>query len=227
MREIAFDTETTGFDPYAGDRLVEIGCVEIVNKVRTGKTFHIYINPEREVPEDAAKVHGLTYERLKSEPKFKEIADDFLEFVGDSNLVIHNAAFDMKFINAELAWAKKETIPFDRAVDTLLIARKKFPGQKNNLDSLSKRLGVDTSARVLHGALLDAEILADVYLELCGGRSLKFSFDKETNIENATSGEVKEFKKFYEPRNFPLTEEEIVAHNEFISKIKNPIWLKE
>lgn len=226
MREIAFDTETTGFDPFAGDRLVEIGCVEIINKIKTSNIFHVYINPEREVPEEAAKIHGLTYDRLKNEPKFSEVADDFLAFVGGDKLVAHNASFDMNFINAELSWAKRPTIPDSQSIDTLLIARKMFPGQKNSLDALAKRFGIDNSHRILHGALLDADILADVYLELCGGRSLKFSFDKTGNIANNNETNTT-FKKKLEPRNFPLTEEEIAAHKEFLNKIKNPIWLKD
>ena len=229
MREIVFDTETTGRDPYSGDRLVEIGCVEVVNKIKTGNTFHFYLNPERDVPEEVVKIHGLTFDFLKDKPKFKEIAGKFLEFVDNDKLVAHNAEFDMKFINAELAWAKYTIIPESNFIDTLLIARKKFPGQKNNLDALAKRFGVDNSKRTLHGALLDADILADVYLELCGGRELKFSLDKE-NIQsiNLVSQEETSFRKKREPRNlYPLTNEEIAVHNSFVKDIKNSLWLKD
>ncbi len=169
MREIVMDTETTGFDPEGGDRIVEIGCVELFNHVPTGKTYHQYINPERDMPESAFLVHGLSIDFLKDYPVFTEIAQDFLDFVGDAKLVAHNASFDMKFLNAELKWAGKPQLPPSQSVDTLEIARRKYPGAQNSLDALCRRFGI-TTERELHGALLDSEILAEVYLELIGGR---------------------------------------------------------
>ncbi len=170
MREIVLDTETTGLDPFSGHRIVEIGCIELINHVRTGNYFHTYLNPERDMPREAEAVHGLSIEFLKDKPKFAEIAGSFLEFIGNDPLVIHNAAFDMKFINAELAVAKRPEVDFARAIDTVLMARQKFPGQPASLDALCKRFSIDLSARTKHGALLDSELLSDVYLELLGGR---------------------------------------------------------
>ncbi|GGL55138.1 DNA polymerase III subunit epsilon [Wenxinia marina] len=170
MREIVLDTETTGFEPETGDRIVEIGAVELLNHVPTGRTYHQYINPQRAMPQEAFDVHGLGDEFLADKPLFAQIAQAFLDFVGDAKLVIHNAEFDMKFLNAELRWAKKPTLAADRALDTLAIARRRFPGAPASLDALCRRFGIDNSSRTLHGALLDSEILADVYLELIGGR---------------------------------------------------------
>ncbi|SRR5579871_1560353 len=170
MREIVFDTETTGLDPYQGHRLVEIGCIELVNRFPTGQTFHRYLNPERDVPQDAFAIHGLSYEFLKSHPVFADIADDLLAFVGDAALVAHNASFDLSFLNAELERVKQTTIPRDRLVDTLLLARRKYPGSSNRLDDLCIRFGIDNSRRTKHGALLDAELLAEVYVELIDAR---------------------------------------------------------
>ena len=171
MREIVLDTETTGFDPATGDRIVEIGAIELLNHLPTGQTFHVYINPERAMPEDAFKVHGLGDEFLKDKPKFAEIAGDFVTFIGeDTRLVIHNASFDMKFLNAELTRAGFPSMPYTRAVDTLEIARRRFPGAQNTLDALCRRFRIDNSNRTLHGALLDSELLAEVYLALKGGR---------------------------------------------------------
>ena len=170
MREIVLDTETTGLDPDSGDRIVEIGAVELLGHVPTGNTFHKYVNPEREVPKEAIDVHGLTDDFLRDKPAFGAIAQDFLAFIGDAKLVIHNAAFDMKFLNAELRWLELPQIDEGRAVDTLEIARKKFPGSPASLDALCRRFGIDNSNRTLHGALLDSEILAELYLELIGGR---------------------------------------------------------
>jgi len=170
MREIVLDTETTGLDPSTGDRIVEIGAVELFNHMPTGKFYHQYINPERSMPEGAFNVHGLSEAFLSDKPVFSHIVDAFLEFVGDAKMVIHNASFDMKFINAELGWVNRAKLPMDQAVDTLEIARKKFPGAQNSLDALCRRFSVDNSAREKHGALLDSELLAEVYLELVGGR---------------------------------------------------------
>jgi DNA polymerase-3 subunit epsilon len=170
MREIVLDTETTGLDPDTGDRIVEIGAVEIVNHMPTGRTFHAYINPQRDVPAEAVQVHGLTAAFLSDKPVFSAVAAEFAAFVGDARLVIHTAAFDMKFLNAELGWCGQASIPWGRAVDTLDLARRRFPGAQNTLDALCRRFGVDLSAREKHGALLDSELLAEVYLELMGGR---------------------------------------------------------
>ena len=169
MREIVLDTETTGLDPFSGHRIVEIGCVEMIGHIRTGNHFHSYLNPERDMPMEAQNIHGLSAEFLKDKPLFKTIARSFLEFIGDDPLIIHNAAFDLKFLNAELDRNGLPLIAMERAIDTVLMARQKFPGSPANLDALCKRFNIDTSARTKHGALLDAELLADVYLEFKGG----------------------------------------------------------
>ena len=170
MREIVFDTETTGLDPYQGHRLVEIGCIELVNRFLTGQTFHRYLNPERDMPAEAFAIHGLSYDFLRSQPVFADIAVELLTFVGDAPLVAHNASFDLGFLNAELELAKQTAIPRDRLIDTLQLARRKYPGSSNRLDDLCARFGIDNSRRAKHGALLDAELLAEVYLELIGAR---------------------------------------------------------
>jgi DNA polymerase-3 subunit epsilon len=170
MREIVLDTETTGLDPHAGDRIVEIGAIELMNHMPTGRVYHRHVNPQRAVPEDAVAVHGLTTAFLADKPVFAAVAAEFLDFVGEARLVIHNASFDMKFLNAELGWANHPMLPPARAVDTLELARRRFPGAQHSLDALCRRFGVDNSARIKHGALLDSELLAEVYLELIGGR---------------------------------------------------------
>jgi DNA polymerase III subunit epsilon len=170
MREIVFDTETTGLDPYQGHRLIEIGCIELVNRFPTGQTFHYYMNPERDVPAETFAIHGLSYEFLKTKPLFADIVADLLAFVGDAPLIAHNAAFDLGFLNAELERVKQPAIPRDRLIDTLLLARRKYPGGSNRLDDLCGRFGIDNSRRTKHGALLDAELLAEIYLELIGAR---------------------------------------------------------
>lgn len=227
MREIVLDTETTGLDPEQGDRIVEIGGVELYNHVPTGRTYHQYINPERSMPTEAFEVHGLGDEFLADKPIFSAIADAFLEFVGDAKLVIHNASFDMKFINAELRWIKSPQIPFDQAVDTLQIARKKFPGSPASLDALCRRFGIDNAHRTLHGALLDSEILADVYLELIGGRQPDFALSNSDSLEGATNSSSTNWKP--EPRPHPLasrlTDQERAAHTAFIDKLgETAIW---
>lgn len=225
MREIVLDTETTGLDPFNGDKIVEIGCVELMNHLPTGRTYHQYINPMRAMSEEVIAVHGLTEEFLSDKPVFKDIADDFLAFIGeDSKLVIHNAAFDMKFLNAELSWADKPQIPYDRAIDTLLIARQKFPGSRVNLDELCKRFGVDNSSRTVHGALLDSELLADVYLELLGGREPGLVLDKKTPVAVAVKQNVQTERVFHEPRIFAISSEEEQQHIEFVKKIENNLW---
>jgi DNA polymerase III subunit epsilon len=224
MREIALDTETTGLDPNSGHRIVEIGCVEMIDRISTGEVFHVYLNPERDMPEEAFKVHGLSAEFLADKPKMKEVADDFLAFVQDSPLVIHNAAFDMKFINYELKRLGKEEIPMNRTVDTVVMARRKFPGSPANLDALCKRFDIDLSARTLHGALLDAELLATVYLELTGGRQSKLTLKRDESQAPAPAAMRSEV---LEIREFLPSEEELDAHRQFISSsISNSLWLK-
>lgn len=225
MREIVFDTETTGFDPTGGDRIVEIGAVELLNHLPTGRTYQEYINPERTMPDSAFQVHGLSDDFLKDKPVFARIAQGFLDFVGDARLVAHNAAFDMKFINAELGWLNLPAIPWERAVDTLEIARKKFPGSPASLDALCRRFGVDTSARTLHGALLDSEILAEVYLELIGGRQPDFALAGNA----AKTGSDVEDSWRPRPREVPLasllSEKEAAAHAEFVEKLgDDSVW---
>lgn len=225
MREIVLDTETTGFDPEAGDRIVEIGAVELHNHVATGRTYHQYINPERAMPQEAFEVHGLGDDFLRDKPKFAEIGQAFLNFVGDAKLVIHNAAFDMKFLNAELGWMGLPLLPFDQAIDTLLIARKRFPGSPASLDALCRRFAIDNSARTLHGALLDSEILAEVYLELIGGRQPDFGLASST--QSTKAGDQEEWRA--RPRDTALptriTDEEEAAHRAFVEKLgEGALW---
>ena len=229
MREIVLDTETTGLDPASGDRIVEIGCVELENHVPTGRKYQCYLNPEKVMSEEVIAVHGLTNDFLADKPKFAEIADEFLAFIGtDSQLIIHNAAFDMKFLNAELTACGREALQFNRVTDTLLIARQKFPGSRVNLNELCKRFNVDASARTVHGALLDSELLAEVYLELIGGRepglvlmATQKEAKKEERIQSIQPAVSKEFRA---PRVFEIPAEEISQHIEFVKKIKNNIW---
>lgn len=226
LREIAFDTETTGFDPEVGHRIVEIGCVEMIGHVRTGRAFHAYINPEREMPKEAEAVHGLSTHFLSDKPRFSEIAKGFLEFIEDSHLVIHNAGFDMKFINHELFLAEHPTIAMERAVDTLPLARQKFPGQPNSLDALCRRFNVDLSLRTKHGALLDAELLADVYLELRGGRQTSFGLTSTTALSDTVEEAFEAVKVDIPERHFEPSAEELARHRAFIEKLKNPMWLQ-
>lgn len=228
MREIVLDTETTGLDPNSGDRIVEIGAVELLNHLPTGKTYHQYINPKRSMPEEAFQVHGISDEFLRDKPIFSAIGQAFLDFVGDSKMVIHNASFDMKFLNAELKWMGLKQLPMSQALDTLMIARKKFPGSPASLDALCRRFGVDTSARTLHGALLDSEILAEVYLELIGGRQPDLVL---SNTSNATSNSGKSEQWRPSPRKTPLaprlTSQESAAHTEFVDGLGDgALWKK-
>ncbi|MEQ8229062.1 MAG: DNA polymerase III subunit epsilon [Rhodospirillales bacterium] len=219
MREVVLDTETTGLDPLSGHRIVEIGCVELVNHVASGRTYHQYINPERDMPVEAFNVHGLSAEFLRDHPVFADVADAFVDFVGTAPLVIHNASFDMGFINAELARLKRPGIPMDQAVDTVSMARKKFPGAGASLDALCKRFQIDNTHRELHGALLDARLLAEVYLELIGGRQP----DLELAAEKEAQGVVVE-RTVRPPRaHAPLAEEE-AAHKAFLEKLTDPVW---
>jgi len=222
MREIVLDTETTGLDPKSGHRIVEIGCVELVNHVATGNSYHQYINPERDMPDEAYRVHGLSLEFLSGHPVFAAIADDFLAFVRDSQLVIHNAEFDMGFINAELQALGRDALDKARAVDTVQIARRKFPGAPANLDALCKRFQIDNSDRELHGALKDARLLADVYLELIGGRQPDLELAEE---DKAAEAAVVSERNHRAARPHAATAEEEAAHRAFLEKIKDPLWL--
>lgn len=227
MREISLDTETTGLNPKSGHRIVEIGCVEMINHIATDQYFHVYINPERDMPEEAFKVHGLSEEFLSTKPKFKEVASDFLDFIGESPLVIHNAAFDMGFLNWELENLGKPALDIARSIDTVQIARKKFPGAQANLDALCRRFGIDNSSRELHGALLDAQLLADVYLELMGGRQTGLGLsaeEDETVAAQADESIAVEKRQRREARVFVPTAEELAAHEAFLEKISDPIW---
>ncbi len=225
MREIVLDTETTGFDPETGDRIVEIGAVELNGHIPTGRTYHQYINPERDMPDDAFAVHGLSEDFLSDKPKFAEVGQAFLDFVGDAKLVIHNASFDMKFLNAELGWANMATLPMDQAIDTLMIARKRFPGSPASLDALCRRFGIDNSARTLHGALLDSEILAEVYLELIGGRQPDFGLSHQRAA--TSSGGSDEWRPSARPNPLPprITDDEKSAHQAFVEKLgEDRLW---
>lgn len=221
MRQIVLDTETTGIDPAAGHRIIEIGCVEIIERELTGRNYHVYINPEREVDADAVQVHGITNEFLADKPTFAEIADEFFEFIKGGELVIHNAAFDVGFIDAELARLTPVRRVADHCsiVDTLAIARAKHPGQKNSLDALCKRYGVDNSNRELHGALLDAEILAEVYLLMTGGQTT-LSLDAGTSEGNVTGGIRRLSGERPRLRVIRATEEETEAHEKFLAMVE-------
>lgn len=218
-REVVLDTETTGLDPASGDRIVEISAVELVNHMPTGRTFHRYINPEREMPAEAYAVHGLSAAFLSDKPRFAETATEFVAFLGNAQLVIHNASFDMAFINAELGWAGLPTLPWARAVDTLELARRRFPGAQNSLDGLCRRFGIDTSGRVRHGALLDSELLAEVYLELKGGRQPDLALLRAPGQTSNGSG----VRWTPPPRPRPLgariTEAEAAAHTAMVSTL--------
>ncbi len=226
MREIVFDTETTGLDPSSGDRMVEIGCIEIVNRVPTGETFHAYFNPERDMPAGAEAVHGLSAAFLSDKPRFHELAEALLAFIGDSPLVAHNAAFDFGFLNAELAICEREAVCMTRMVDTVAIARKRHPGAKLSLDALCTRYGVDRSHRVRHGALLDAELLAQVYVELTGGRQIGLALAAETGgVEIAAVPRAAAIERTRRaPRPHVASAEELARHQAFIGRMATPLW---
>lgn len=230
MREIVLDTETTGFDPETGDRIVEIGAIELHNHLPTGRTFHVYINPERSMPQEAFDVHGLGDDFLKDKPKFAEIAQDFEEFIGDDGqLVIHNAPFDMKFLNAELRKLGRTTLPMARATDTLEMARRKFPGAQNTLDALCRRYRIDNSNRTLHGALLDSELLAEVYLSLLGGRQPGLVLETVRTGDSNAGGPGNNGPRAARPKPLPprLTEAEAEAHAAFVAKLGDKaVWLR-
>ena len=220
MREIVLDTETTGLDPKSGHRIVEIGCVELDNHMPTGETYHQYINPQRDMPEEAFRVHGLSQEYLSEFPVFSAVAQEFIDFIGDARLVIHNASFDMGFINAELGAVDLEVISMDRAIDTVTMARRKFPGARASLDALCHRFDIDNSNRELHGALLDARLLADVYLELIGGRQPDLALKSEKLKAVATASD----RQFREPRPHAPSDEELAAHKAFVEKLDDTLW---
>ena len=238
MREIVFDTETTGLDPATGDRVVEIGCLELVNRLPSGETFHVYINPERDMPKEAEAVHGLSGAFLKDKPVFAQVAEAFLAFVGDAPLIAHNADFDMKFINAELRACGRDDLSAHKVIDTLAMARQKFPGAPTSLDALCRRFGVDNSNRDLHGALIDSELLAGVYLELSGGRQpgLVFEAAQKAPVQaasvspNATSRQAPRTPQ--RRRDTPLaprlSEEERLAHIAFLQSLpQRALWLRD
>ena len=226
-REIVLDTETTGLNPATGDRIVEIGCVELINHLPTGKHLHLYVNPERSMPEEAFRVHGLSEEFLSDKPLFSDIAEQFMEFLGDATLVIHNAAFDIGFLNAELERIRRPRL-VNEVIDTVMVARTVFPGARVSLDALCKTFGIDNSKRVLHGALLDSEILAEVYLELIGGRQVGLELVSETRIEivSASAGPVAAAQRST-PLPSRISEAERLAHEAFIAAMgPDSLWAK-
>ncbi|MBL8628270.1 MAG: DNA polymerase III subunit epsilon [Rhodospirillaceae bacterium] len=224
MREIVLDTETTGLDPLNGHRVIEIGCVELINHLPTGNTFQTYLDPERDVPDEAAAVSGLTTEFVKGKPLFADKVDAFLEFIGEAPIIAHNANFDMGFINAELVRHGREKLATDRAIDTVLLARRRFPGAPASLDALCRRFNIDLSARVKHGALLDAELLAKVYLELVGGREpgllLAGANMAQVDVTARTERPLRAARP-HEP-----SAEEREAHTAFVGRLKNAIWIR-
>ncbi len=219
VREIVFDTETTGFKPEEGERLVEIGAIELINHLPTGREYHQYINPCKEVPEEAFRVHGLSYDFLKDYPVFEQVADSFLEFIGDdAKLIAHNAAFDINFLNYELKAINRPTLEWERVIDTLEIARNMFPGARASLDALCRRFNIDASDRTKHGALIDSELLAKVYLELIGGVEPTMLKDSKTSSSKTEFVAHVAGKSFRVARNFNLSAEEAESHNEFLKK---------
>ena len=227
MREIVFDTETTGLDPLQGDRLVEIGCIEMVNRFPTGKTFHFYFNPERDMPEGAFRVHGLSIDFLKDKPLFAEKADELIAFIGDAQLVAHNAMFDLGFLNAELERAGRGGVSRERIIDTLLLARRKHPGGANRLDDLCTRYSIDNSRRTKHGALLDAELLAEVYIDLIGARQSQLVLASEARDNRAGGNAYGEMprRQRLAPLMPRITDADRAAHRDFIATLGDkPIW---
>jgi len=223
MREIVLDTETTGLDPKSGHRIVEIGCLELINHVSSGATFQRYLNPERDMPSDAFDVHGLTGEFLSDKPLFADVADAFFDFIAESPLVIHNARFDIGFINAELGRIGRPGLEIARAIDTVELARRKQPGAPANLDALCRRFGIDISGREKHGALLDAELLAEVYLELIGGRQPALGLQREAPAAEATESR-RAAPTSRPPRAHGPSADELAAHASFVDSLKDPLW---
>jgi len=220
-REIVLDTETTGLDPNSGHRIVEVGCVELINHLPSGQNFHRYVNPQRDMPEQAFNVHGLSISFLEKHSVFAEIAEEMVDFLGDAPLVIHNAAFDMGFLNAELARLERPPLERNRAIDTMLIARQKYPGAQASLDALCRRFEIDNTARTKHGALLDAELLAEVYLELIGAREPSLALSVEDSAPAYERPSVREVRP---PRPHDASEAEAAAHAGFLEKVTDPIW---
>ncbi|UUX52188.1 DNA polymerase III subunit epsilon [Nisaea acidiphila] len=223
MRELVLDTETTGIDPKQGHRVIEIGAIELVNHVPTGQKYHVYINPEREVEQGAFEVHGLSTEFLADFPNFAGIVDQFLEFVGDATFVIHNAKFDMGFLNAELTRLGHPAMPMERAIDTLAMARRKFPGAQASLDALCRRFEINNTHRDLHGALIDADLLASVYLELIGGRQPGLELAREESSAESAAPEIRA-SVARPPRPHAPSADELSAHAALLEKLKDPIW---
>ena len=232
MRELVLDTETTGLDPENGDRIVEIGIIELSNHIKTGKNFHYYINPERESDIKAEKIHGLSSEFLSDKFKFSDIAEELVEFISDSKVIIHNAKFDVSFINSELKRCNLDYLNNNNILDTLILARKKYPGQSVSLDTLCRRFGIDISNRKVHGALLDAELLSLVYLELIGGKQTKLKFDNDVDVildkisESININDNYKNKKLIAIKNITLNKEDHQKHKKFIETIPNSIWSK-
>ena len=229
MREIIFDTETTGFDPLTGDRLVEIGCIELINRVPSGLTFHRYFNPQRTMPASAQAVHGLSDAFLADKPLFGSMVEDLLEFLGDSMLVAHNARFDFGFLNHELRLCGRSEISFDRMIDTVAMARIAHPGAKHSLDALCTRFGIDRSHRIKHGALLDAELLAQVYIELTGGRQIGLGFgdaaardEQIVKIDACMIDRPQRIQRAARP--FSALPEELERHRAFVATLTEPLW---
>jgi DNA polymerase-3 subunit epsilon len=227
MREIVLDTETTGLDPAAGHRLVEIGCVELINHLPSGGVFHTYVNPDRDMPLEAFNIHGLSEDFLRQHPLFEAIAEDFLLFIGDAPLVIHNAEFDLKFLNWELAQLGCPVLAKDRAIDTVSLARRRFPGSPANLDALCRRFDIDNTARTRHGALLDAELLAEVYLELIGGREPGLALAANRSQGGLSSAEGLRRRAPRPARPHAPSEAEQAAHAAFLADLTKPIWQGE
>ena len=227
MREVVLDTETTGLDPDAGHRVVEIGCIELINHMPTGRTYQQYLNPERDVPLESFRIHGLSEAFLADKPVFAAVADEFMEFVGDASLVIHNAAFDLKFLNAELKRLNKPPLGGSTVVDTLQIARTRYPGASASLDELCRRFGVDNSHRERHGALLDAELLADVYIDLIGAREPGFDLRLGVRVEDVRGTRSAPIERpVRPPRPHAPSAEEAARHAAFLERLKQPIWLQ-
>ncbi len=226
MREIIFDTETTGFDPQNGDRMVEIGCIEMIGRVMTGNTFHAYFNPERDMPMAAEQVHGLSTKFLSDKPLFSAKAEELLAFIGDAPLVAHNASFDFGFLNMELQRCARAAVDMGRMVDTIALARARHPGAKMSLDALCTRYGIDRSHRVKHGALLDAELLAHLYVELTGGRQIGLGLAAESEVIEVEVQTTVEFssRTYREPRLHQASADELERHRAFIGKIKDALW---
>jgi DNA polymerase-3 subunit epsilon len=224
MREIVFDTETTGLSFAGGDRLVEIGCVEMINRVETGRTFHAYYHPERNVPAEAQAVHGISEAFLSDKPKFADACEDLIDFLGDAPLVAHNAGFDFSFLNGELTRCGRQIVHINRMVDTLQIVRSRHPGAKHTLDALCSRFGIDRSHRVLHGALLDAQLLAQVYVELMGGRQIGLGLVSDVAATQTVQAVVRGPVTVRPPRTFRPSDAELAAHAVFVAKLQDPLW---